>query len=130
MGGYPVTINGVGLGNGSDITTVTLVGLPAYILSQSSDSVVVLATPTSAGGTGAVIVTSLSAGVTELADAFTYNNELTLGGKVAIGVIIPVLVGGLVVAFVCLCRRRGDGPQFAGARSGLGVSLLDSDTQL
>ncbi|MBN8459804.1 MAG: IPT/TIG domain-containing protein, partial [Verrucomicrobia bacterium] len=71
LGGYQVTISGTGLGNGSDITSVTLCGVPASIVSQSSTQVVVTAgagTP----GTGDVVVTSTSCGVTTKTAGFTY----------------------------------------------------------
>jgi 7-cyano-7-deazaguanine synthase in queuosine biosynthesis len=70
-GGYDVVISGTNLGNGSDITEVTLCGVPAAIVSQSSTQVVVTAgagTP----GNGDVVVSSTSYGVTTKTDGFTY----------------------------------------------------------
>ncbi len=71
-GGYPVTISGANLGNGTDITNVLLCGTAvAAILSQSASQVVVLAASGS-GRRGAVTVCSRSQGATVKSNAFTY----------------------------------------------------------
>ena len=71
-GGYSVVISGTGLGNGSDITNVTLCGTSvASILNQSVTQVVVTARAGSAG-TGSVAVYSPSQGTTIKSNAFTY----------------------------------------------------------
>eukprot|EP00698_Gefionella_okellyi_P014030 TRINITY_DN3876_c1_g2_i1.p1 TRINITY_DN3876_c1_g2~~TRINITY_DN3876_c1_g2_i1.p1 ORF type:complete len:1915 (+),score=364.46 TRINITY_DN3876_c1_g2_i1:42-5747(+) len=66
-----VTIHGVLLGNG-DITSVTINGITAAILSQTSDIVVVLAGTSTTAGVGNVVVSSIGLGDTGLTDAFTY----------------------------------------------------------
>ncbi len=72
-GGYPVAIGGWHLGDGADITNVTLAGIPVQgILSQSSTQVVVLAGAVEVETTGAVVVQSTHYGVTIKPDAFTY----------------------------------------------------------
>jgi hypothetical protein len=73
-GGYEVRITGTGLGNGSDVTNVTLCGVNAHsIVSQSATQVVVVAGSAPGDVTGAVQVFSTSAGISEQADAFTYS---------------------------------------------------------
>ncbi len=72
-GGYPVVIRGSNLGNGSDITNVTLAGVAVQsIVSQSSTQIVVVARVTSAGLLGDVRVYSTSYGTTVKSNAFTY----------------------------------------------------------
>jgi hypothetical protein len=71
LGGCEVVISGANLGNGSDITDVTLCGVSAAIISQSSTQVVVTA-GAGAPGTGDVVVTSTSYGVTTKINGFTY----------------------------------------------------------
>ena len=73
-GGYPVVIRGSNLGNGGDVTNVTLCGLSASIQSQSATQVIVLA---AAGvpGVGDVRVYSSSYGETVRAGSFTYTKE-------------------------------------------------------
>jgi len=87
QGGYEVVISGKHLGNGTDITNVTLCGVAAAIVSQSSTQVVVTAaagTP----GTGDVAVYSTSYGVTTKTFGFTYQKTEqtitfpTIGDKV------------------------------------------------
>jgi alpha-tubulin suppressor-like RCC1 family protein len=70
-GGYEVIVSGSNLGNGSDVTNVTLCGVSAAIVSQSSAQIVVTA---GAGlpGTGDVVVYSTSYGVTTKTAGFTY----------------------------------------------------------
>lgn len=69
---YSVTIHGGNLGNGWDITSVTLNGVEVNnILIQSTDEVVVI--PAVANpGTGDVVVTSTSKGKTTVKNGFTY----------------------------------------------------------
>jgi hypothetical protein len=78
-----VTISGWRIGvTGSDITSVTLNGVPALrIVSQSVDSVQVLADRSASAGTGDVVVTTTSGYTTTLRDAFTY--EQTSGNFTA-----------------------------------------------
>ncbi|MEI6167191.1 MAG: IPT/TIG domain-containing protein [bacterium] len=72
QGGTTVTINGGNLGNGSDITNVTLCGAVAAIISQSSSQVVVTSGVSGLASTGAVTVISISSGVTTREAAFIY----------------------------------------------------------
>jgi hypothetical protein len=72
FGGTTVTIDGLNIGNGSDITNVTVCGYPvAALISQNTTQVVV---ETSAGdaGTGDVAVYSTHYGATVKSNAFTY----------------------------------------------------------
>ncbi|NCC52247.1 MAG: choice-of-anchor D domain-containing protein, partial [Spartobacteria bacterium] len=71
-GGYPVVINGFNLGDGSDITNVTLCGIPAMIVGQTNTSVSVNAGAYSASLLGDVRVYSVSFGETVMSNAFTY----------------------------------------------------------
>ena len=72
-GGYPVTISGTNLGNGVDITNVTLCGVTAAIQpGQSATQLVVLAGAATVGQSGDVVVQSTSFGTTTKSNAFTY----------------------------------------------------------
>ncbi|NCD35438.1 MAG: hypothetical protein EOL87_18805, partial [Spartobacteria bacterium] len=74
VGGYQVTISGENLGDGTDITNVTLCGVSAdSIVSQSATQVVIVAGASSAGISGDVVVYSTSFGTTTKSNAFTYN---------------------------------------------------------
>ena len=70
-GGYQVVITGTSLGNGADITNVTLCGVSASIQSQSATQIVVVAGAASPG-LGDVRVYSVSFGETVKSNAFTY----------------------------------------------------------
>lgn len=72
-GGYPVIIEGSYLGNGSDVTNVTICGVTATrIISQSSTQVVVIAGG-GVSGLGDVKVDSTSYGATVKSNSFTYS---------------------------------------------------------
>ncbi|HBA85552.1 MAG TPA: hypothetical protein DCZ95_15820 [Verrucomicrobia bacterium] len=71
-GGYDVVLLGRNLGGGSDITNVTVCGVPASIQSQSSTQVVIRVGTASSATQGSVRVYSVSYGETVRADAFTY----------------------------------------------------------
>ncbi|MDD4870921.1 MAG: IPT/TIG domain-containing protein, partial [Kiritimatiellae bacterium] len=71
IGGYPVVITGTNLGDGADITNVTLCGVSATIQSQSATQIVVTA-GASPPCTGDVQVYSTSYGVTVKSNAFSY----------------------------------------------------------
>jgi hypothetical protein len=72
-GGYTVTIIGSNLGNGSDITNVTICGVKATVLpGQSATQVVVTAGVSGSAGLGDVRVFSTSFGETVKSTAFTY----------------------------------------------------------
>ncbi|HBA85555.1 MAG TPA: hypothetical protein DCZ95_15835 [Verrucomicrobia bacterium] len=93
-GGYPVVVTGINLGNGSDITNVTLCGANVSgIVSQSATQVVVAAggADVSHVGLGDVRVYSTSFGETVEADAFSYEALLyTLTIESAYGACRPV----------------------------------------
>jgi N-acetylneuraminic acid mutarotase len=72
-GGNILTITGTGLGNGSDITNVTLCGVPAAIQGQTVDSVTVVTGAADDGGTGDILVFSASVGMTTFTNGYTYN---------------------------------------------------------
>ncbi len=72
-GGYQVVISGENLGDGADITSVSLCGVPvSSIVSQTTDHVVIVAGSTSFAGTGDVRVVSTSFGETVKSNAFSY----------------------------------------------------------
>lgn len=75
-GGFEVTITGSNLGDGADITNVTLCGVSAAsIVSQSSTQVVIMAGASGFGALGDVRVFSTSYGETVKSDSFTYIGE-------------------------------------------------------
>ncbi len=81
-GGYQVVISGQGLGNGADITNVTLCGVTAAsIVSQSSTQVVIVAGSSGPIGLGDVRVYSESSGETVRSNAFTYTRaDIAISG--------------------------------------------------
>ena len=86
MGGFQVTINGINLGSGSDITNVTLAGVAATnIASQSSTQVVVWAGSSGGAAQGDVVVYSASYGTTVRSNAFEYTMQIG-----------PPVIGGFV----------------------------------
>ena len=77
-GGFPVTITGTNLGNGADITYVTLCGVRvSAIVAQSCTQVVVTAGSAFNTGVGDVCVYSESFGMTVKSNIFTYNGAPT-----------------------------------------------------
>jgi N-acetylneuraminic acid mutarotase len=72
-GGNLLTIGGIGLGNGSDITNVIICGAVAAIQSQTANTVTVLVAPGSIG-TGDVLVYSASSGPTIFVNGYTYTS--------------------------------------------------------
>ena len=96
VAGTNVTISGGFLGNGSDITAVTLAGAPVLsILSQSSSSVVVTAANGNAHlGKGDVVVSSIKYGTAVLSHGWTYNP----GGVIfSVSPTAGMFAGGTVV---------------------------------
>ena len=73
-----VTISGVGLGNGSDITSVLLARQSAEIVSQTNNSVVVRSSP-SVPSDGSVVVTSVSTGMSVSTAGYMYNMRMRFG---------------------------------------------------
>jgi alpha-tubulin suppressor-like RCC1 family protein len=71
-GGYLVAISGPNLGDGADVTSVTLCGISAEVQSQSATQIVVKAGMSASLGRGDVRVFSTRFGETVKADAFTY----------------------------------------------------------
>ena len=75
-GGYEVIINGSHLGDGADITNVTLCGVAVdSINSQSATQVVVVADSAAIAGMGDIVIYSTSYGVTIASNAFAYEYE-------------------------------------------------------
>ncbi|NCD35245.1 MAG: hypothetical protein EOL87_17770 [Spartobacteria bacterium] len=76
-GGRSITINGIRLGSGTDITNVIIKGVTAEIQSQLDSEVVVIIGDADAlgvnAGLGDVMVQSVSRGTTINRDAFLYN---------------------------------------------------------
>ena len=82
-GGNVLTITNGILGNGSDITNVTICGAQATITGQGSNwvSVTLPASPDSSQQiTGDVVIQSTSEGDTTLSNAYTYNPAGVIGG--------------------------------------------------
>ena len=71
-GGIEVTIQGVALGDGTDVTNVALCGVAATIVTQSANAVTVLAEAAPGTATGAVEVVSGTGGRMVLSNAFEY----------------------------------------------------------
>ncbi len=72
-GGYEVVIYGSNLGDGTDVTSVTLAGIPvAQIVNQSATQIVVIAGVAPDAMTGDVRVVSTSYGVAVRSNGFTY----------------------------------------------------------
>ncbi|NCC51572.1 MAG: choice-of-anchor D domain-containing protein, partial [Spartobacteria bacterium] len=71
-GNYPVVITGTNLGNGADITNVTICGVSATVVSQAVNRVWVSAGAITNGVAGDVVVYSVSFGETLKTNAFTY----------------------------------------------------------
>ncbi|NCD34941.1 MAG: DUF5050 domain-containing protein [Spartobacteria bacterium] len=108
-GGFTVTISGINLGDGSDVTNVTLCGVAATIDSQSATQIVVTAGVAGGAVTGDVVVVSTGFGTTTRSNAFTYTaaaepivqpdiGPYTGGNSIVItntaGTITNVLIGG------------------------------------
>ena len=72
-GGTTVTISGTNLGNGSDITSVTMIGVAVTsIVSQTSASVTVIVGSRSMGAIGNIVVSSVSRGQAVGVNKFIY----------------------------------------------------------
>ncbi len=84
-----VVTNGAALGNGADITNVTVCGVAASIVAQGQDWVEITlgAGPTN-GATGDIVIQSESAGETTLPDVYTYNPAGVIEGGATITAII------------------------------------------
>ncbi len=67
-----ILVQGIWLGNGSDITNVTLAGVQASIITQTISSVTVLAGAAEGPVTGSVTVASGIGGLTVLSNSFIY----------------------------------------------------------
>ncbi len=73
LGGYEVAISGSNLGDGTDVTQVSLAGIPVQqIVSQSSTQVVVIAGAAPDAITGNVQIVSTHFGTTVRTNGFTY----------------------------------------------------------
>ena len=71
-GGNTLTIPGTGLGNGSDITNVTICGVAAVIQSQTANSVTVLV-GSGGNGIGDIRIYSANIGVATFVNSYSYN---------------------------------------------------------
>eukprot|EP00698_Gefionella_okellyi_P024708 TRINITY_DN8795_c0_g1_i2.p1 TRINITY_DN8795_c0_g1~~TRINITY_DN8795_c0_g1_i2.p1 ORF type:complete len:2079 (-),score=494.13 TRINITY_DN8795_c0_g1_i2:11-6247(-) len=74
-GGTIITIHGVNLGNGSDVTSVLLRNAPATILSQTANAVTVTSGNPGGSGLGDVQVSSVHFGVLVATSAYRYNAQ-------------------------------------------------------
>ncbi|XPV77650.1 MAG: DUF3089 domain-containing protein [Desulfovibrio sp.] len=88
--GCEATITGRVLGNGSDITSVTIQGVVASIISQTDNSVTVM-TGTAKAGTGDVEIYSMSKGNTKIKGAFTYTESCSMAADSVTKIIAPVV---------------------------------------
>jgi len=105
-GGYTVTIVGQNLGNGSDITNVTLCGVKAAsIVSQSATQVVITAGSTGSGSTGDVRVCSVSYGVSVLSNGFAYAGT----GKTPQTITFPPIANQRLTNIVRLAATASSG---------------------
>ncbi len=73
-GGDDVTIKGTHLGNGSDITNVTICGIPAAAIVSQTATQLLVQTAAGAPGLGEVRVYSAGFGETAKSDAYRYQN--------------------------------------------------------
>ena len=71
-GGFQVTISGIELGNGSDVTDVTLCGTSVTSIDSQTTNQIVVTAAAGTAGTGDVVVTSDSLGVITKLNGFTY----------------------------------------------------------
>ncbi|MDD2237767.1 MAG: choice-of-anchor D domain-containing protein, partial [Kiritimatiellae bacterium] len=123
-GSYTVTINGVNMGSGSDITNVTLCGIAAAILpGQSATQVVVLAGQALTPGVGDVVVYSTSYGETVKSNAFAY----TGAGIQVHGSNFVLVALGSAVSNIFTVTNSGDEALLisAATNSGSGAGYFD-----
>ena len=84
-GGFQVVITGTNLGDGSDVTGVTLCGIEVQsIVSQSSTQIVVVAAASASVVTGDVRVVSTGFGETVKSNAFAYGTGAPVVGPVSL----------------------------------------------
>ncbi|NCD35447.1 MAG: DUF1573 domain-containing protein, partial [Spartobacteria bacterium] len=88
-GSCPVVISGTHLGNGTDITNVTLCGIQATINSQTAERVWVTAGAAVTPGMGDVVVHSTSFGATTKSNAFTYTGAGIAVSGSSFGHVLP-----------------------------------------
>eukprot|EP00698_Gefionella_okellyi_P015557 TRINITY_DN4392_c0_g3_i2.p1 TRINITY_DN4392_c0_g3~~TRINITY_DN4392_c0_g3_i2.p1 ORF type:complete len:4249 (-),score=1037.24 TRINITY_DN4392_c0_g3_i2:134-12388(-) len=145
LGGVTVTVTGTNLGNGGDITSVSLNGVPVTSIGlQSSTSVTVVAAGGSAG-TGAIVLASTSFGTSTSGSIFTYvagsvtsviptNGALAGGTRVTLigsnlgsgSDIASVLFGGLSASLVSQTASSVIVTTPAGAGPGLVTVVINS----
>ena len=77
-GGIELTISGENLATGADISRVTLAGVQATILTQTSTQVVVRTAARATNVVGDIVVVSTSFGTMRLDDSFTYSGMTLL----------------------------------------------------
>ncbi|HAS81753.1 MAG TPA: hypothetical protein DCS43_03525, partial [Verrucomicrobia bacterium] len=123
-GGYEVVISGMNLGNGGDITNVTLCGVAVQsIVSQSATQVVVVAGQAISGVVGDVQVFSASFGATTKSNAFTYT-----GAGIAVnGTSFGHLVLGTIVTNLFAVTNSGNEALVitAATNSGAGAAMFN-----
>jgi len=115
LGGFQVTIDGWNLGDGLDITNVTLCGVAASNIIQSATQVVVTAGAMTNSGLGDVCVFSTSYGETVKSNAFTYNPAGWIGA------------GGEAPGLTCLYEFSHDLKDTL--NNGLDMVPVDTDTE-
>jgi len=122
-GGYPVAISGENLGNGADITNVTLCGASATIVSQTTERVWIAAGKGLNAGVGDVRVYSTSHGETVGSNLFTYVGPGILVSSPAFG---PAVRGSVVTNFVVVTNPGTEALVIAAAtNNGTGAAMFD-----
>jgi len=81
-GGNTITINAGTLGNGTDITNVTVGGVAATIITQGIDWVTITVPATGSAGVKDIVIQSTSVGETTFAGAYTVNPAGQIGGVI------------------------------------------------
>jgi hypothetical protein len=140
-----VIIAGLNLGNGSDITNVTICGTPVQSIDrQRTNAVYVTAALSANSGLGDVVVYSTSFGVTTATNAFTYNGPQFMA-QLEVGVwvandgpafsLTSLPVGNAKVTRTCLVSNAGNETLVISDVSTTGVhaaqfAVLDMPTSL
>lgn len=112
-GGYPVVIRGSNLGNGTDVTNVTLAGISVVSIDSQSATQIVVTAAAGTPGLGDVVVYSTTHGVTTKTDGFTYLDLYTLAIESLHGAASPAagihtnLVGSMIANHVVTPDTQG-----------------------
>ena len=109
-GGFQVVITGVNLGDGTDVTAVTLCGVPVASVSSQSATQIVVVAAAGTPGTGDVRVVSTSFGETLKVNAFTYAiNQATPTATLGVGNTPTIYSGSPQAATVTIAASSVPG---------------------